>query len=182
MEKKCVKCRYDSEKNHKKFNVFICDICYKFSPNTEQEFNDYINEKIDGEVLETFRKNYISPGEKQKEGMIKKAIKGESMSRAPLGYKIENKKLVLGDNFRDVERIFEDFLSSNESLTKISKRYGLSVNGLKKILTNFTYIGKIRFNNEIYNGTHQAIISHTLFNHVQNKLEKMGINKTKNYQ
>ena len=51
------------------------------------------------------------------------------------------------------------------------------VNGLKKILTNFTYIGKIKFNNQIFNGNHQPILSSTLFNHVQNKFERLGIIK-----
>jgi len=174
-ETTCFKCGYRSKNNKKKFGVFLCNICFYFSPNDKDNFNNYIKEKIDGSILETFRKNLISPGEKQKKGMIAKATHGELMSRAPLGYKIENKKLILADNFRDVERIFEDFLTSDLSLTKLSKKYGLSVNGLKKILKNFTYIGKIKFNNNIYNGTHQPIISHTLFNHVQNKLERMGL-------
>ncbi len=175
LDKRCVKCGYNSEENRKKFDVFLCDICYYFSPDDKEEFEKYIEEKIEGDSLKTFRKYSKNAGERQKRGMIKKAILGETMSRAPLGYKIEGKKLVPNENFRDIERIFEDFLDSDISLTKLSKKYGLSVNGLKKVLTNFTYIGKIRFNNQIYNGTHQPIVSHTLFNHVQNKLEKIGV-------
>lgn len=49
------------------------------------------------------------------------------------------------------------------------------MNGLKKVLRNFTYIGKIKFGNQIYEGDHKPIISTTLFNHVQNKMERMGI-------
>ena len=37
------------------------------------------------------------------------------------------------------------------------------------------YIGKIKFNNQIFEGGHQPIISSTLFNHVQDKLERLGI-------
>ena len=115
-------------------------------------------------------------GETQKQGMIKKAIKGGIMSRAPFGYKIENKKLILAQNYLEVEEIFEEFLTTNISLRKLAKKHSFSVNGLKKVLTNFTYIGKIKFNNQIYEGEHKPIISSTLFNHVQNKLEKLGIN------
>jgi site-specific DNA recombinase len=114
-------------------------------------------------------------GETQKQGMIKKAIKGGVMSRAPFGYKIENKKLILAENYLEVEEIFEEFLTTNISLRKLSQKHSFSVNGLKKVLTNFTYIGKIKFNNQIYEGDHKPIISSTLFNHVQNKLEKLGI-------
>ncbi len=114
-------------------------------------------------------------GEKQKQGMIKKAMKGNLMSRAPFGYKIQDGKLIPAENFREIEEIFEKFLNKNLSLRKLAGKYKLSVNGLKKVLKNFTYIGKIKFNNQIYEGEHKPIISTTLFNHVQNKLEKLGI-------
>src|SRR5208283_268450 len=100
---------------------------------------------------------------------------GELMSRVPFGYKIENKKLVPAENYREIEEIFEQFLNEDLSLRQLSQKHNLSVNGLKKILKNFTYIGKIKFNNQIYEGNHQPIISSTLFNHVQNKLEKLKI-------
>ena len=132
-------------------------------------------EKIDGGVLETFRKYFIPAGEKQKQGMIKKAIQGNLMSRAPFGYKIQDGKLIHAENSREIEEIFEEFLNKNLSLRKIAEKHKLSVNGLKKVLKNFTYIGKIKFNNQIYEGWHQPIISTTLFNHVQNKIEKLGI-------
>ena len=111
----------------------------------------------------------------QKKSMVAKAEKGELMSRAPFGYNIENKKLVPAQNFREVEEIFEEFLTTTISLTQLSKKHNFSVNGLKKILTNFTYIGKIKFNNEIHDGKHQPILSTTLFNHVQNKLARLKI-------
>jgi site-specific DNA recombinase len=107
--------------------------------------------------------------------MIKKASQGSPMSRPPFGYKFENRKLIPSQNFKEIEEIFEEFLNTNISLTKLAKKHNLSVNGLKKILTNFTYIGKIKFNNQIHEGSHQPIISSTLFNHVQNKLERLGI-------
>jgi len=128
------------------------------------------NEKLKKE-LEELRKR----GEIQKQGMVKKAIKGGVMSRAPFGYKIENKKLVPAENADEIIEIFEEFLKEKISLRKLAERHKLSVNGLKKILTNFTYIGKIKFNNQIYEGNHKQIVSSTLFNHVQNKLEKIGI-------
>lgn len=111
----------------------------------------------------------------QKNSMIKKASQGNLMSRAPFGYKIIEGKLVPSENFREVEEIFEEFLNNSFSLRQLAEKHNLSVNGLKKILTNFTYIGKIKFNNQIHEGTHQSIVSSTLFNHVQNKLERLGV-------
>lgn len=135
------------------------------------------NSELKKQISELRQKieNLSNRGEKQKNGMVKKAIKGELMSRAPFGYKLENKKLMPAANFREIEQIFEEFSTENISLTQLAKKHNLSVNGLKKILKNFTYIGKIKFNNQIFEGTHQPIISSTLFNHVQNKMEKFGI-------
>lgn len=175
MKKKCIKCGYESDKNKSQFNKFLCEICYKFSPDDGIDFSNYIHEKIDGTLLETFRKYKKFSEENKKTSMLKKAAQGNLMSRAPFGYKIENKQLVPAQNFREIEEIFEEFLTKNISLTQLAKKHNLSVNGLKKILKNFTYIGKIKFNNQIHAGNHQPIISSTLFNHVQNKIERLGI-------
>jgi site-specific DNA recombinase len=128
------------------------------------------NEELKKEIekLKSLRAN-------QKEGMIKGAKKGNLMSRAPFGYKIIDSKLVPAENFREIEEIFEEFLNEEISLRRLAEKHNLSVNGLKKILKNFTYIGKIKFNNQIHEGSHQPIVSSTLFNHVQNKLERLGI-------
>ena len=112
---------------------------------------------------------------KQKQGMIKKAGKGSVMSRAPFGYVIQQGRLIPAENKDEIEEIFQEFLNENISLRKLAEKHHLSVNGLKKILKNFTYIGKIKFNNHIYEGPHEPIISTTLFNHVQDKLERLGI-------
>lgn len=175
MEKEvCIKCSY-SGANNKKFDFFLCDFCYSFSPNGQNLFSEFVKEKIDGKLLEGYRKNFKLRGEPQKKSMISKASKGELMSRAPLGYKIENGKLIPAQNSREVEEIFEEFLNNKISLNQLSKKHNLSINGLKKILKNFTYLGKIKFNNQVHDGNHQSLVSSTLFNHVQNKLEKLGI-------
>ncbi len=111
----------------------------------------------------------------QKQGMIAKAAKGNLMSRAPFGYVLVEGLLTPAENSMEIEEIFEEFLNEDMSLRQLSEKHKLSVNGLKKILKNFTYIGKIKFNNEVFSGNHEPIISSTLFNHVQNKMEKLGI-------
>jgi site-specific DNA recombinase len=94
------------------------------------------------------------------------------MSRAPFGYEIKNNKLVPAVNADLVEKIYEEYLNTELSLNQLSKKYLLSLNGLKKVLTNFTYIGKIKFDGEVHEGKHKPLVSSTLFNHVQDKLEK----------
>ena len=174
----CLKCGYESGKNKNKFGIYLCDVCYVFSPNNPEELDIYIHEKINADSLTPFRKYALNFGLNNLKGMISKAKKGNTMSRAPLGYKILNKKLIPSEDYRKVEDIFNEFLNQDISLNKLAKKYNLSVNGLKKILTNFTYVGKIKFNGEIHKGNHQPILSSTLFNHVQNKLEEKGIKKS----
>jgi cell division septum initiation protein DivIVA len=127
------------------------------------------------ELLEKEVEELKSINKTRKTAMSNKASEGNLMSRAAFGYKIEEGKLIPDQYSREVEEIFQEFLDSNLSLRFLAKKHNLSVNGLKKILKNFTYLGKIKFNNQVHEGSHQPLVSSTLFNHVQNKLEKLGI-------
>lgn len=118
-----------------------------------------------------FERNVTS--ERTKFSMDKKARDGNLVTRAAFGYKLKNKQLTLAENSYSVQEIFQNFLNQDLSLTKLAKKHGFSVNGLKKILTNQTYLGKIKFDGKIHQGHHQSLISSTLFNHVQDKLEKL---------
>jgi len=157
--------------------VTLCFICHHFAPDNNQDFETYLKQRLDGTILETFRKSQKSISKRTKKGMDKRARDGNPITRAPFGYKLENKKLIPTEHSYQVQEVFQDFLNKDISLTKLSKKYDFSVNGLKKILTNQTYLGKIKFSGQIHQGTHQPLISSTLFNHVQNKLEKLGIKK-----
>jgi len=105
--------------------------------------------------IERLNQKINEKGENQKKGMIEKALKGDIMSRAPFGYIIQDKKLIPAQNFAEIEEIFQDFLNNKISLRQLAQKHQLSVNGLKKILTIFTYIGKIKFNNQINDGNHE---------------------------
>jgi site-specific DNA recombinase len=115
-------------------------------------------------------------GERTKFGMDKKARDGDVVVRPALGYKFENKQLIPDEEKSlIVPEIFHDFLNIDQSLTKLAKKYSLSVGGLKKVLRNFTYLGKTKFAGQILDGKHQPIIPPDLFNKVQKKLEDLGI-------
>jgi len=170
----CEKCKYEGE-YAEKFSRKLCKICYNFSPDNKEDFNQYLNEKIDWKVIETFRK-YKS--NKLKQGMENKAKQGNVMSRAAFGYIIEKKKLIPDPQKKlIVQKIFMDFLEKNISLNQLAKSNNFSVNGIKKILKNFTYIGKVKFAGQISQGKHESLISPELFNKVQSKLETLGLSK-----
>lgn len=170
-----IKMRVDEGKEAQENLVTLCTICHHYAPDDEEDFKNYLKETIDGVVLDTFRKSQKSISKRTKKGMDKQARDGNVVTRAPFGYKLENKKLIPAEDSYLVQEIFQDFLNKDISLTKLANKYKFSVNGLKKIIKNQTYLGKIKFDGQIHQGHHQSLISSTLFNHVQNKLEKLGI-------
>ena len=103
--------------------------------------------------------------------MESKFKNGGLITRAPLGYKIINKELAPAENSYIVQEIFQTFLNTNTSLTQLAKKYELSVNGLKKVLMNQTYLGKVKFGGETVQGKHTALVSQELFDNVQEKLK-----------
>ena len=103
--------------------------------------------------------------------MHKKFRDGNLITRAPLGYKIVDKSLVPTDKAYIIQEIYQTFLNSDISLTQLSKKYGLSVNGLKKVLTNVTYLGKVKFSGQVAQGKHQPLLSQELFDKVKIKLQ-----------
>lgn len=123
--------------------------------------------------------HYEERGEIQKKGMIKKSSEGRHMSRAPFGYEwdLRNKILIPAQNSREIEEIFEEFLQPDTNLSILASKHKLSLNGLKKILRNFAYVGKVKFDGQIHEGKHKPLVSTILFNHVQDKLEKLKIKK-----
>jgi DNA invertase Pin-like site-specific DNA recombinase len=170
-----IKMRVDEGQDNLDNLVTLCAICHHYSPDEQKDFETYLNEKIDWMILDTFRKSARSISRRTKKGMFEKSKSGNPITRAPWGYKIESKKLIPTENSFQVQEVFQDFLNQTISLTKLAKKYGFSVNGLKKILTNQAYLGKTKFDGQTHQGVHQPLISSTLFNHVQNKLEKLGI-------
>lgn len=109
-------------------------------------------------------------GERTKFTMKAKFQKGGLITRAPLGYKIINKELFPADNSYIIQEIYQTFLNTDTSLTQLAKKYNLSINGLKKVLSNKTYLGKVKFGGEVMQGKHTALISQELFDKVRDKL------------
>ena len=178
MVNKCEKCGYNSDKNKKKFGLPLCDVCLSFAPNSPEKLDEYISDKISpnfASELNKFRRYSKSRGEVQKIGMIRKSVEGKHVSRIPFGYEwdLKNKLLVPAQNFREVEEMFEEYSSPDVSLRQVAGKHKLSVNGLKKILKNFAYLGKVRFDGQIHEGKHKPIVSPILFNKVQDKLDKL---------
>ncbi len=183
---KCIKCSYYSPLGegleiNKEHNMVLCSVCNTFAPAELEKFKEYVREKISWQELETFRKFKVNKASHNphRQGMIKKSKGGKLMTRPAYGYRVNNGNLIPDEQeSQNVKIIFEEFLNG-KSLNQIAIQFQISVNGIKKILKNFTYLGKIKFAGSIAQGSHSPIISPELFNRVQQRFELL--NKTKSY-
>jgi len=156
-------------KNHA---VVLCNICNTFSPVEKQDFEKYLKENVEWQHLESFRRfgaNKVSHS-LQKQGMLIKSKQGKLMARPPFGYTAENGNLVPNEDAENVRLIFKEF-SEGKSMNQIAQTYSISVNGIKKILKNFSYLGKTKFAGSIVQGNHSPLIPAELFNRVQSRFE-----------
>jgi site-specific DNA recombinase len=111
-------------------------------------------------------------------GMVKERVKlafdkkikdGESLNRAPLGYTYSKGKLVIDKNtFKKVQTIF-NMRAAGIHFREISEKINIPISTLYNILKNSTYAGKVKYNGEIYEGAHKAIIDPQLFNKINPK-------------
>lgn len=186
---KCQKCGFEDLKgenleihhiNPKIFNGLneisnlstLCSICHKYAPDSEKEFKGYLSEKIDSKLLDTFRKSNFSISKKTKQGMTNAFNTGRHVTKAPKGYKLLNKQLIIDrEESTKVKQIFEEFLNSNISLTQLAKKHNLTTAGLIKLLKNTTYLGRVKFANQESQGQHEPIIDKSLFEKIQEKLK-----------
>lgn len=171
----CKKCGYKDIKELSLFGSSLCRFCFSNAPKDIENFQNYVLEKIDWRILDTFRKYGQFPGKNQKDGMNKKAILGKIMARVPTGYSPLDGNLVLNQDASKVHNLFKKFSEQEGSLSSFARDFGFSANGLKKLLTNRTYLGEIKFNGQIYKGKHERLVSPELFYAVQRKLENKTI-------
>ena len=167
----CKKCGYVDKKELTIFGSTLCRVCATFAPEKVHDFQNYITEKLDWRKIDTFRKYNVQSGQKQKQGMQKMATIGRLQTRPPSGYDVVNGNLIPNEDAVRVHSLFKTFLARNYSLNSLSKNFSLSVNGLKKVLINRTYLGEIKFDGKIYKGSHQPIINAEIFYAAQRKLK-----------
>ncbi len=119
-----------------------------------------------------FERNII--GDRTTFGMARKAKEGGFITKAPKGYKLVNKRLIKDtEQEKEIKEIFNSFLNSDISLTQLAKKYNMTTSGIKKLLQNTTYLGKVKFANVESQGEHEPIILEELFNKVQEKLNNI---------
>ena len=149
--------------------------------------NSKSQEKFNLDIKVVMAKNYIDNlSEEVKKGQKEKIEQGWSPSKPRLGYKNEDinghKTHVIDENYAPIIRkMFELYDSGNysvERLTDYLYSQGLRSRGGNKIvtgrihgfLTDPTYTGMILWNDNLFQGKHEPLISKELFDRVQTRL------------
>lgn len=110
-------------------------------------------------MLEAMAEYYsLNLSDEVKKGMLEKASRGEFQTRPPYGYEVINGKLVIAESEAGVVRmIFNRFINDDIPLVNIARelnRLGyktksnnnFETRSIKRILTNHTYMGYVRWN------------------------------------
>ncbi len=98
----------------------------------------------------------------------KKISSGEALNRAPRGYLYKKGRLFIKTDDADkVKQIFEMW-AAGVNYKEIAAKFEIPVSTLYEIIKNPTYIGKVQYRGQLYNGSHQAIINKELFEMINN--------------
>ncbi len=149
-------------------------------------------------MLEAMAEYYsINLSEEVKKGMTEKATRGEPLTIAPFGYKMQNKQLVISEEQAEIIRdIFDRFLKGEGylAIAKHINSLGIKTNRGNKfenrtveyIIRNPVYCGYIRWNPAertrrdfthpdlmIVKGTHEPIIDEITFNKAQQRVSEI---------
>ena len=116
-----------------------------------------------------FERNII--GERTTFGMARKNKEGGAVTKPPFGYQMADKRLIVSEDAKKVVEMYTRFLDG-ASLNKLAREYGFSVNGIKKILQNRTYVGEVMFAGERNRGVHEPIVDKELFEAVQARVRR----------
>jgi len=128
--------------------------------------------------------------ERTKDKMLERAKKGMANGGlTPYGYIRQDKKLIPHPKeAEEIKSIFEKYLETQSlsAVYKFLKEKGIknhsgknfSKTNIAHILRNVVYLGKIKHNNEIYQGIHEPIISDEIFGLAQ----KIHKEKQKNFR
>ncbi len=136
--------------------------------------------------------------ENVKRGIRQKLRRGEWPGPAPVGYlnDLKNKTIILNSNkYKFIQKLFKMYSTGDYSLKYLADNFNelgftsrngnnLSASIIQRILSNPFYHGAFKLNGELYQATHEPIITKKLFDKCQDVMNSRGrthTNKTHNY-
>ena len=160
--------------------------------------NSRSQEKLNWNIRIVFAQNYIDNlSEEVKKGQMEKIRQGWLPTKPPLGYKTIGEKghkihIIDEEKAPLIKKMFELYATGNYSIKKLVQimyEEGLRTRGgnklckgrLGELLSDPFYYGKIRWNDEIFDGKQESLISKELFDRVQWILKRKATPKYKKH-
>jgi len=160
--------------------------------------NSRSQEKLNWNIRIVFAQNYIDNlSEEVKKGQMEKIRQGWLPTKPPLGYKTIGEKghkihIIDEEKAPLIKKMFELYATGNYPTKKLSEvmyseglrtrgGYKLGKGRLHRLLTDPFYYGMIRWNNEIYQGKQEPLISKEIWEKVQNILHQKTTPKYKKH-
>ena len=96
----------------------------------------------------------------------KKISDGEYLNRAPMGYWYDDHKLVVNEDEAEIVREIFAMWAAGVHYREIAEKFEIPISTLYTLMRNPTYIGKIKYKGDLYDGNHPLIIDEGLFHQV----------------
>ncbi len=133
----------------------------------------------------------LNLSERTKLGLAMNVEKGQVITgRCPIGYKIENKKMVIDPSTVHIPQIIFDRYANGETTTAINEYLvsigvdKFNINSINRMIQNKKYLGILTYNNKEYIDYHPAIIDKELFDRANMRRlqkNKHGIKSSEKY-
>ncbi|OFV67382.1 MAG: recombinase RecB [Candidatus Syntrophoarchaeum caldarius] len=105
-------------------------------------------------------------------GMDKKAKDGYVQYKPPFGYRFEDKRLVVVEEEAEIVKdIYRAYLRGN-STVQISRAFNVPRSLVYRILTNKTYLGRVKWGDNLFDGGHEGIVDEKSFQRVSELLKQ----------
>ena len=91
---------------------------------------------------------------------------------------VSDENMSITFDFGDAKRIAEKIINASLRDGTYNGTYpvfGAVILKMELTTNDVIDLGKIKFNGQVHEGNHKSLVSSTLFNHVQNKLENLKI-------
>lgn len=112
----------------------------------------------------------INLSERTKLGLAMNIEKGNAISgQCPIGYKIENKKMVIDDEKADIPRLIFSLYAAGIKATDINKKLvekgynSFNINSISRMIRNKKYIGTLTFQGKEHLNYHPQLIDNETF-------------------
>lgn len=105
-------------------------------------------------------------------GQDKKAKNGYAQQKAPFGYSFRGGELTTNKDEVIIIKAVQKAYLEKKSTLNVSREFGLPRSLIYQILTNETYLGKVKWKGELIDGRHEALLDIATYKRIRRIMNK----------